>query len=926
MSDSLTSNNTTTYEFSRLAEMTQWGHWAAFTAVVIGILAYVIYCYRRDALELPRATGISLTCLRILAFVALLFVFLGLEKKTEREVLENSRVIVMVDTSQSMGLQDPNEDGSSSGVSRIQQIVSRFTEGELLTQLTKYHQVLVYRFDEAGQPQELADFPKTGNKNMSSQKSETLIPLQERFTQTRQYFLIALGICGVAVLGFLIAMIVRALGAKETAAYISMIGTLLLIIGMVTAAVINLQNPDLSITSLVEGKLPSVEQKVASEEPTAETRPSGPAIKDIDWSDKLLPRGVETRIGDALVRMVNNERGGPIAGIILLTDGVSNAGININEAALAAAESGIRVFPIGLGSDIQPVNIRVVDLEAPPRVYPGDAFRITGYIQAIGMSQEVVRVQLAGGQTDADGNFTEETIEEERRVQLGESGEVLSVLFEVTPEIIGFRSYQLRVFPNSQSDHNEKDNEKQAKVRIIKRKNRVLLIAGGPLREFRFLRNQLYRDKDVELDVYLQSGKPGISQESDKLLFEFPEDAATLFENYDCIVAFDPDWSALSLEQAELLERWVAEKSGGLIVVAGPVNTPEWASLRRGDPVIDVIKGLYPVSFHSRGTSIGLGRFGNEKAWPVSMTVEGLQSEFLWLDDDGKQSKATWEEFEGVYGYYAVKGVKPGGNVYARYENPDATYSNESPIYMAGHFYGSGRVFFMASAEMWRIRALDDAHFEKFYTKLIRHVSQGRLLRDSSRGVLLVNKDRALLGETIEVRAHLTDEQYDPLNEPLVNASLISPDGSRSDVQLRQIQQSGKGQYSGQFNTLIDGDYRLELQLSGTSEDSLLTREVRVRVPDLEIENPQRDDVGLKLIADTTGADYYVGLDAALGKQTQPAVYSPNAETLPPHNVYTSLPDLLDRDFDRLLRSWLLGIICGILSLEWIIRRLSKLA
>ena len=33
----------------------------------------------------------------------------------------------------------------------------------------------------------------------------------------------------------------------------------------------------------------------------------------------------------------------------------------------------------------------------------------------------------------------------------------------------------------------------------------------------------------------------------------------------------------------DLLDRWVAEQAGGLIVVAGPVYTPVWANMARGD-------------------------------------------------------------------------------------------------------------------------------------------------------------------------------------------------------------------------------------------------------------------------------------------------------------------------------------------------------
>ncbi len=124
--------------------------------------------------------------------------------------------------------------------------------------------------------------------------------------------------------------------------------------------------------------------------------------------------------------------------------------------------------------------------------------------------------------------------------------------------------------------------------------------------------------------------------------------------------------------QIELLDRWVAEQAGGLIVVAGPVFTPEWAGMRRGrDPRIDTIKTLYPVVFYSQGSpSLSLERFGGEAAWPLNFTRDGLDAEFLWLEDDATDSEAAWQSFDGVYGYYSVKDPKPGARVYARFSNP----------------------------------------------------------------------------------------------------------------------------------------------------------------------------------------------------------------------------------------------------------------
>ena len=74
------------------------------------------------------------------------------------------------------------------------------------------------------------------------------------------------------------------------------------------------------------------------------------------------------------------------------------------------------------------------------------------------------------------------------------------------------------------------------------------------------------------------------------------------------------------------------------------------------------------------------------------------------------------------------------------------TIDDELPIYMAGHFYGSGRVFFLASGEMWRLNAVDDTYSQQFYTKLIRWVCEGRLLRDSM--ISMPRSDATLLALT----------------------------------------------------------------------------------------------------------------------------------------------------------------------------------
>ncbi len=97
----------------------------------------------------------------------------------------------------------------------------------------------------------------------------------------------------------------------------------------------------------------------------------------------------------------------------------------------------------------------------------------------------------------------------------------------------------------------EDDNERRKTVNVIDRKMHVLVVASGPMRDYRFLHTMLNRHSSIDVDIWLQTVSPStvgqVSQESKRLLVEFPKTAAELFD-YDVIVAFDPDWSRIPVD------------------------------------------------------------------------------------------------------------------------------------------------------------------------------------------------------------------------------------------------------------------------------------------------------------------------------------------------------------------------------------------
>ena len=129
---------------------------------------------------------------------------------------------------------------------------------------------------------------------------------------------------------------------------------------------------------------------------------------------------------------------------------------------------------------------------------------------------------------------------------------------------------------------------------VQKKPLRILLFASAATHEYQFVRSLLVREMDkkrVKVAVYLQPPpgrnemREGIVQDA-PLLKKFPDQIDRKFgsedeklydlSEYDAIVAFDPDWGQLTEDQDKLLKQW-ADKGGGLIYVAGPVNTLQLA-------------------------------------------------------------------------------------------------------------------------------------------------------------------------------------------------------------------------------------------------------------------------------------------------------------------------------------------------------------
>lgn len=911
-------------ETAPLLELSQWWHLFILVAAIVVCILFTISIAIRDWSDQKLGVIAAGFFMRISILAVILFFFLNFEKRRAQVSVIDSRLSVILDNSLSMNL--PSDDSTDSAT-RFETAVANIVDSELWSDLTLTHEIRFFQLSDPSVEstiEEVATLPRRPNGFQEDGSNE--LDLNDSSDASV-----------LELMGYQIGWLIGALGVVCFVGGVfvqrgTLVGSWLTFLSAVVTVVASCILLITDVTNERRLAWRTWESAWSEENSAASDGNDGRGVDEEFRSsfarlktdlNELLPNVEATKLSDAIVRSLLEQNGQALSSVILLTDGGSNAGSNIAVASNLAKANGVPVYPIGIGTNRMLENISVIDLRAPSRVYLGDPFTVSGNIRLESVTS-VSQLELILSSSQASRpELVTEVARNRMDIDPRQPTQFFSFPFENQPQ--GEWTFSVSVVPLD-SEVSVADNRASTDVEVIDKVSSVLLFAGGPNREFRFLRNQLFRDPKIKVDVLLQTADDGADQEGDNLLTRFPKMESELF-GYDCIIAFDPDWSQLSSEQTELVRRWVADEAGGLVVVAGPVNTPIWTSRPNDDNVIDPIRKLYPVQFYSQASgSIKLGRFGGTEAFPLEFTNVASSLEFLRFAEANEQNDEIWKKVK-VFGFYAVNDEKPGAEVIAHFSDPATRYSGKSPIYLASQLYGSGRIFFQASGEMWRTRGVGPEFFETYYTRLIRWSSQGRLLRDSGSVVLSVDKENCRPGELVEIRAVLKKADGE-ISEMQSLSVTINCDGSSELIELTRLEDGTKNTiFAGSFTVRSVGKHRVEFTMlkseneRGENKNSVAIDFVS-RIPNLELIDPRRNDRLLSTLAESSGGEYFLASEWGAHRDRFAA-----ALRSVPDNRIESVSSL---GFDELFRKRLMVgyflLLTLFYSLSWVIRRSHRLA
>jgi len=602
------------------------------------------------------------------------------------------------------------------------------------------------------------------------------------------------------------------------------------------------------------------------------------------------PEGEQTRLGAGVRAVLDDLRGAAPAAIVILSDGVNTDGPPLAEAATLARRRGVPLFTVALGSDRPERDLKLADLLVDDVVFAGDVVQFEAKLSGTGFQAQTVPVVLR----EKDRSEVLARVE----ATLGPDGRAQSVRLPYRPPEVGKFDYVVEVTPQPGEQQTE-NNHQDCVVNVRKEQIRVLLVAGWPNYEFRYLRNLLARDETVELSTVLQEAAPEYAEQDAAALPDFPVGRDELFA-YDVVILDDANPSLLSDSMLKSLAEFVDQpaKGGALVLIAGPRYLPS----AYGDTPL---APLMPVEL----TSVRYpqpARPGGEP-FVVRPTPLGLASPAMQLGDSAAETRRIWEKLPPLYWCVEAPELKPGARVLAEHPSQRGPDAKPLPLVVV-QYVGAGEVLFHAVDETWRWRRrVGDVLFARYWVQTLRQLSRSKLAGAGKTAVLSTDRrDNAKydLGEPVRLRVRFTDERRAPDEDDGVTVVLERP--SHKSERIKLWRSRGRATFEAVLSPPAVGNYHVWMAIP-TVEGQAPAVNFEVVGPKGEEGWRPADTAALRLAARQTRGRFYTFDTAAQLVGDLPEGRQVPVETLPPKPLWNRWPLLL--------------LFLGLLIAEWILRK-----
>jgi uncharacterized membrane protein len=403
---------------------------------------------------------------------------------------------------------------------------------------------------------------------------------------------------------------------------------------------------------------------------------------------------------------------------------------------------------------------------------------------------------------DSDGTEIESA-----RMPIDEATTQLPFRFQFRPVKTGVTFYRVEITGQTSSEEGEEpavveeatvaNNTRVIQIDRGSRELRVLYLSGRPNWDFKFLNRALVEDEQVKLVGMIRvarreakfdfRGRDGQSsnaifrgfkdkgdeeteqydepvivrlntKDEEELRGGFPKEAEELFQ-FDALVLDDIEASFFNQDQLDLIERFVSERGGGLLMLGGQ------ETFHAGDYDRTPVANVLPV-YLDRATYPE----GDIKL-KLMLTREGWLQPWVRLRANESNERKRLHDTPGFKTLNAVRGIKPGASVLARVTDGSA---NTWPALVTQKF-GRGRSAALLVGDLWRwqIKRTED-HPDDLY-KSWRQMVRWLVADVPGRVELSTQSAVHIAPEAVRLVVRVTDREFGRLDNAKVKIRVVGP-------------------------------------------------------------------------------------------------------------------------------------------------------
>ena len=512
-----------------------------------------------------------------------------------------------------------------------------------------------------------------------------------------------------------------------------------------------------------------------------------------DFSE-LNFEGRSTSMASALRTVGERFQGRPLAGLLLLTDGNAT---DLPNGATPDLRGLPPIYPVVIGRRDSVQDIAVQQVAVSQSSFEDAPVTLQADVVTAGYRGRPVVTRVV--------DRTGQTVQEQKANARGD-GESIAFRFQMKPAQPGLSFYQIRVSTPTEAatpDASQPPKSEEAtlannsRVFVVDRGQgpfRVLYVSGRPNWEFKFLNRAVQVDEQVQLVALIRVAKRepkfdfrGRAGETSNPLFRgfgnqapedvqrydqpvlvrlntrdelelragFPRTPEELY-GYHAVILDDVEAEFFAPDQAQLLQKFVSERGGGLLMLGGMESFHEGKYVRT--PIGDMLP-VYLDNNDEESAASGPVRF--------QLAREGWLQAWARLRDNESDERARMDGMPPFDVINRVRALKPGASIIASVRDDKGT---EHPA-LAVQRFGRGRTAALMVGDLWKWGMKDaalHADMDRAWRQLVRW-----LIADVPNRVTTTAEPIAAdPNGAVQVQVRVRDEKFQPVDDANVSVDI----------------------------------------------------------------------------------------------------------------------------------------------------------